>query len=257
MRGASAGSGGSISATSMIGAPGFAPAAAAQRRAVCSGSARSQRDQSGAALRRLDVRVREVHDDRRQRAAARVEAHHRGVIAQRRDLLAAPQHEQLVGERVCRPSTGRPRIPREPLADHLARLHLAARAELEPQPLVGRREVGVVGVAHAAHAHVGPVARRLGAVAGREVLGEQRRRPSMAPAVVTSPARQRSPRGMVPPRSRRQPPSRRLAGTRAACRAPLGAHGALRPRHAAPARRGASPASVHRSPRHARRAART
>jgi len=116
--------------------------------------------------------MRQVHDDGTcARPTARREAHHRGVVAQRRDGGAAPQHQQLVGERRAGERT--PGIPREAIADHGAPLHLAARTELAPEPLVGRREIGIVRRAHAVHAQVAPRARPHLPVARREVFGEQ------------------------------------------------------------------------------------
>ncbi len=77
------------------------------------------RGESRAALRRFDEGVRQVHDDGTfARPTARVQAHDRGVVAQRGDVVAASQHQQFVGqrcagERVARdPTRGDRRSPR-------------------------------------------------------------------------------------------------------------------------------------------------
>ncbi len=85
---------------------------------------------------------------------------------------ASPRRSTSNSYASAAPAIGLRGIPREPIADHRAPFHLAARAELAPQPLVRGVEVGVRSVADATHLQVAPVERRETAVARREIRGE-------------------------------------------------------------------------------------
>jgi hypothetical protein len=65
------------------------------------------------------------------------------MVSHRDHLFLVLYDQHFVEIPVATDRTGR--FPSEPRGDHLARFHLAAVAELRPQPLVGWREAGVVG----------------------------------------------------------------------------------------------------------------
>ena len=155
-----------------MGAEGAEPTAAAQRRAVCSGSARSQaarpRPRCAGSTKACERCTTSGPGRGRPLGSSRIDGR---VVAQRRDLPAASQHQQLVGERG--PPDRPRRIPGQPLADHRACLHLAARAELGEEPVVGHRKVGIGHLADAPHPELRRVARSRCAVARGEVVGDE------------------------------------------------------------------------------------
>jgi hypothetical protein len=105
------------------------------------------------------------------RPAAIVETDDRRVVAHRDHLVALVQHEQLVDEGGA--AHGMRRLPPEARRYHRAALHLAARAELHPQPVEGGPECGIVGPGHGTDGEIVPVLAGDPAVAGREVGGAE------------------------------------------------------------------------------------
>src|SRR5262249_27252830 len=121
-------------------------------------------------MRGLDERVREMYHGR-PRTIELLSLDDRRVIAHGDDVRAEAEHQQLIEER---PRPDRTRgVPGEASRNNLPPLHLAARAELGPQPHEGMREIGVCRAANVVDGERRPIARGDVRIARREIRGAQ------------------------------------------------------------------------------------